>query len=97
MYVPRAMNSFRMSFCTVPESFRKSAPCFFATAAYSDQQDRGRGVDRHGRGHPVQGNPGEQDFHVFERIDGHADFSHFSGGTRMIRIVADLRRQIESD
>ena len=34
MYVPRAMYSFKMSFCTVPESFGRFAPCFFATATY---------------------------------------------------------------
>ena len=34
MYVPRATYSFRMSFCTVPRSFRMSAPCFLATAMY---------------------------------------------------------------
>ena len=32
MYVPRAMYSLRMSFCTVPESLRTSAPCSLATA-----------------------------------------------------------------
>ena len=32
MYVPRAMYSFRMSFCVVPPIFARSAPCFFAAA-----------------------------------------------------------------
>ena len=32
MYVPRAMYSFRMSFCTVPPSFSAGTPCFFPTA-----------------------------------------------------------------
>ncbi len=35
MYVPRAIYSFKMSFCTVPESFWRFAPCFFATATYN--------------------------------------------------------------
>ena len=35
MYVPRATYSFRMSFCTVPESDATATPCRFATAAYS--------------------------------------------------------------
>src|ERR1700683_3051400 len=35
MYVPRAMYSFRMSFCTVPDSFFTSAPARPATATYS--------------------------------------------------------------
>ena len=32
MYVPRAMYSLRMSFCTVPESVAGATPCRFATA-----------------------------------------------------------------
>ncbi len=31
------MYSFRMSFCSVPESFFQSAPCFSATARYIAQ------------------------------------------------------------
>ena len=32
MYVPRAMYSFRMSFCTVPRSAERTTPCSSATA-----------------------------------------------------------------
>jgi hypothetical protein len=34
MYVPRAMYSFRMSFCVVPPMRASATPCFFATATY---------------------------------------------------------------
>src|SRR5438128_1887560 len=34
MYVPRAMNSFRMSFCSVPSSRRRSTPCSSPTTTY---------------------------------------------------------------
>ena len=34
MYVPRAMNSFRMSFCTVPWSLVRGIPCSSPTATY---------------------------------------------------------------
>ena len=59
------------------------------------EKNRGSRVDRHGRRYAVQGNAVEERLHVFERIDGDADFSHFAGGAGMVRIVADLRRQIE--
>ena len=35
MYVPRAMYSFRMSFCTVPDRARGATPCRLPTATYS--------------------------------------------------------------
>ena len=37
MYSFCAMYSFRMSFCSVPESVFQSAPCFSATARYMAQ------------------------------------------------------------
>ena len=37
----------------------------------------------------------EEPLHVFDRIDGHADFADFSDGQRIVRIEADLRRQIK--
>ncbi len=37
MYSFCAMYSFRMSFCSVPEIFFQSAPCFSATAKYIAQ------------------------------------------------------------
>ena len=61
------------------------------------EQDDGRRVDRHRRGHRLERNAVEERAHVFDRVDGHADAAHFAGGKRMIRVVADLRRQIEGD
>jgi hypothetical protein len=34
MYVPRAMYSFRMSFCVVPATRSAATPCRFAMATY---------------------------------------------------------------
>ena len=34
MYVPRAMNSFRMSFCSVPWSVARDTPCSSPTTTY---------------------------------------------------------------
>ena len=39
----------------------------------------------------------EERLHVFERIDGDADFSYFAWRERVIGIHADLRGQIEGD
>ena len=39
----------------------------------------------------------EQRRHVLDRIDGHADASHFAGGQRVIGVVSHLRRQVERD
>jgi len=67
----------------------------FCNGGIERKQNRGGGVDRHRRRDTVQRDALEQRFHVFERINRHARFSHFSGGTRMIRVVSNLRRQIE--
>jgi hypothetical protein len=42
------------------------------------EQDRGRRVNGHRRRDFVERNAGEQMFHVFERIDRHADFADFA-------------------
>ena len=97
MYVPRAMYSLSTSFCTVPESLRMSAPWRRATADIERQQNRGRGVDGHRGGNLGQFDAVEKALHVFDGIDGHADFSDFPDGQRMVGIQADLRGQIEGD
>jgi len=60
-------------------------------------QDRCGGVDRHGGGNAVEGDPAEQRFHVLQRIDGDPDPAHFAGSQRVVRVVADLGRQVEGD
>ena len=97
MYVPRAMYSFRMSFCTVPESFSQIRALLLRDGDVQRQQNRGGGVDRHRGRDALERNAVEQRFHVFERIDRHADLAHFAGRARMIGIEADLRGQIERD
>src|SRR5215470_6466135 len=39
----------------------------------------------------------EERFHVFERVDGHADPTDLTERERMIRVEADLRGEIERD
>ena len=60
-------------------------------------QDRRRGVDRHGRGNAVEGDPAEQRFHVLQRIDGDPDPAHLAGGQRVVGVVADLGGKVEGD
>jgi hypothetical protein len=61
-----------------------------------EQDDRG-GIDRHRRRHPIERNPAEQRVHVLDGIDGDADAAHLARCERVIRVVADLRGQIEGD
>ena len=37
----------------------------------------------------------EEGFHVFKRVDGHADFADFAESERMVGVHADLRGEIE--
>jgi len=57
----------------------------------------GGGIDGHGGGDFFEGNAVEKSFHVFEGIDGDANFSDFAEGERMVRVHADLRGKIEGD
>ena len=61
------------------------------------EQNRGGRVDGHRRRDALERNAVEKREHVFEGIDGHADFADFSLRQRMIGIHADLRGKIESD
>ena len=95
--MPRATYSLRMSFWTVPDSAASGTPCRLATATYSasrmiavalmviDVETRSSGISV------------EQRRHVLDRVDGHADLADLAGRQRMVRVVADLRRQVECD
>ena len=60
------------------------------------QKHGSRGVDRHGRRDLAEIDLVEEGLHVSERIDRHADLADLAFGNRIIGVVADLRRQIES-
>jgi len=80
MYVPRAMYSLRTSFWTVPESLARLAPCFFGHGDVEAKKNRGGGVDSHGGGNFFERDAVEKRFHVFEGVDGDADFANFAEG-----------------
>ena len=91
------MYSLRMSFCTVPESFREVGALFFGDGDVEAEQNRGGGVDGHRGGDFFERDAVEKSFHVFERIDGDADFADFAESERMVGVHADLRGEIEGD
>ena len=61
------------------------------------QQDRGGRVDGHRSGDAFERNAVEQRLHVFERVNGHADFADLALRERVVGVHADLRGQIEGD
>ena len=61
------------------------------------KQDRSGGIDGHRSGDLGQVDAREQALHVFERVNGDADFSHFAERERAVGVQANLRGQIESD
>ena len=61
------------------------------------QQDDRRGVDGHRRRDAIERDAVEQGRHVLDRVDRHADPADLAGGQRVVRVVADLRRQVEGD
>ena len=86
-----------MSFWTVPESDLRPIPRRFAVATYIARRMIAVAlmvidVETRSSGMSV-----EQGRHVLERIDRHADPADLAGRKRMVRVVADLRRQVEGD
>ena len=61
------------------------------------EENRGGGIDGHRGGDSFERDAVEERLHVFEGINGDADFADFSEGESVIGIHADLRGEIESD
>ena len=97
MYSFCAMYSFRMSFCSVPEIFFQSAPCFSATARYIAQMIAAGELMVIDVVTSGQRNLVEEHFHVGQRTDGHAAFADFALGQSVVGVIAHQRRQIERD
>ena len=95
MYSFCAMNSFRMSFWIVPESFVQSAPCFSATTRYIAKII--------GAGELIvidvvivaERDAVEQPLHVGERDDADAALADLAERQLVIGIAAHQRRQVE--
>src|SRR6266436_887111 len=77
--------------------FLQAGALAFRDGYVQAEEDGGRCVDGHGGGNSFEGVAVEKSFHVFEGIDGHADFADFAEGERVVGVHADLRGQIEGD
>ena len=61
---------------------------------HGPQNRRGR-IDRHGNSGLLQINAVEENFHVFQRINGDAALAYFAFTRRMVRVIAHQRGQIK--
>jgi len=68
---------------------------FLSHGDIKTQQYRGGRVDGHGGGDVFERDLIEERFHVFQRINRHADFTDLAERQRVIGIHADLRGKIE--
>ena len=97
MYSFCAMNSFRMSFWSVPEIDCPVDRLAFGQHQIHREQHRRRRVDRHRRRDVAERDAVEQRFHVGERRDADAALPHLAERQRVIGIAPHQRRQIERD
>ena len=97
MYSFCAMNSFRMSFWSVPEIVFQSTDLALREHQIHREHHRRRGVDRHRRRDVAERDAVEQRFHVGERRDVDAALPRLAERQRMVRIAPHQRRQIERD
>ena len=70
---------------------------FLGHQLVEEQEQRGRGVDRHRRRDLAERDPFEEELHVGDRVDRDAGPPHLAGGTRVVGVVAELRRKVEGD
>ena len=62
-----------------------------------EQEQRCGRVDRHRGRHLAERNAGEHELHVGERVDRHAGPADLPGAARVVRVVAQLRGEVERD
>ncbi len=62
------------------------------------QEEQGRRrVDRHRRRDLAERDPVEEELHVHDRVDRDPGPPHLAHGARVVRVVAELRREVERD
>src|SRR5207247_5134379 len=59
------------------------------------EEQRGRRVDRHRRRDLAERDPVEEQLQVGDRVDRDTGPPHFAYGARVVRVVAELRREVE--
>ena len=97
MYSFCAMNSLRMSFWIVPDSFFQSAPCFSATTRYIAKIIGAGELIVIDVVMPPSDDAVEQPFHVGQRHDADAALADLAERELVVRIAAHQRRQVERD
>ena len=80
-----------------PLQHRQVDATFLGHGQVEGEHDGGRGVDRHGHAALADRDAVEQHLHVFDRVDRDTDFSDRTGRLRRVRVIADLRGQVEGD
>ena len=91
------MYSFRMSFWAVPRSASAGTPWLLGDEFVEEEQERCRRVDGHGRRDFAERDVREEELHVRDRVDGHSGPPHLPERMRIVRVVAELGREVESD
>ena len=91
------MNSLRMSFWIVPESFCGRHALFLGRDDVEREDRQHRAVHGHRHAHLVERDAGEQRAHVVDGIDGDARHAHIARDARMVGIVAAMGGEIEGD
>ena len=95
MKFPRAMYSLRMSFWVVPRSTSDAHALLLADELVEQQQHRRGRVDRHRRRDLVERDAVEDAAHVVDRVDRDAGAAHLALAQRVVRVAAELGRQVE--
>ena len=91
------MYSLRMSFCTVPRSSSPGTPCSSATSSYRGAGARAGALIVIEVETSSSGIPSSRTLHVLDRVDRDAGPADLAGRDRVVRVVAELRRQVERD
>ena len=89
------MYSLSTSFWIVPLRALPRDPLLLGDQLVEAEQHGGRGVDRHGRRHRVEGDAREQGAHVVEGVDGHADLADLARRDGLVGVVPHLGGQVE--
>ena len=69
----------------------------FRDELVQQEQQRSRCVDRHRRRDLAERDPVEEQLHVGDRVDRDTGPADLADGARIVRVVAELRRQVERD
>ena len=72
-------------------------PLFFGRNDEAGQNRQDRAVHGHGDGHVVERDLIEEDFHVFDRINGNTDLSDIADDPGIVRVVSSVGSQIKGD